>query len=269
MNAGAAIRRREVETDARREVVFVPGPLAFQKRKNQRIKFVDTTDILDVRVQLVTQTEIQSELRMHAPIVLHETGEVVVVRVGQHQRAIGKTAAQRYGEQQIVIVNMPVAVAIEVREVFDQFDAALLKHFQIEIGCDALKLAAGVERVVAANQRVRVGELKPPLLRSLRHAERRAVLQTGKRKLWAGRHRQRVVEKSAEAEVETVDVARRDDARVVAEQRVRLVQARLPLRRGTDCAHQRAGGDAFLALKRVAKVEAIVLRRTPVNAIRC
>src|SRR6185369_6881324 len=114
---------REIKADARREIVLVPAPLAVHERQNQRVQLVDTTDVLHVRVELVTQTKIQSELRMHAPVVLHETSEISIVRVRQQQRTIGNSAAQRHRKQQIVVVHAAVVIAIEIREVFDQLDA--------------------------------------------------------------------------------------------------------------------------------------------------
>src|SRR6185369_17586473 len=109
------------------------------------------------------------------------------------------------GKQQIVIVDTAVAVAIKIGKVFDHLDAALLKNFQIEIRLDALHFAANVESMIAVHGGVRVGELEAPLLRLLRHTERRTVLNTRKRQLWTRRDRQRVVAKSAEAEREIVD----------------------------------------------------------------
>ncbi len=145
-------------------------------------------------------------------------GEIRVVGIRKQQRAIRKSAAKRDGKQQIVIVNATVEVAIEIRKVFDQFNPALLKHFQIEIGLDALNLTAEIERVVAADHRVSVAKLKPPLLGLLRHAKRRAVLNARKSKLRSGRHRHRLVDEVAETEVETVDIARRDKTRVVRQE---------------------------------------------------
>src|SRR6185369_16773849 len=113
----------------------------------------------------------------------------------------------RHRKQQIVIVNATVVIAIEIGKVFDHFDAPLLKHFQVQIRLDALHFTAKIERVITANQREGVAELKPPLLRLLRHAKRRAVLQTRKRELRSGRDRHRVVNERAEAETEVVQIA--------------------------------------------------------------
>src|ERR1041385_2189346 len=157
---------------------------------------------------------------MHAPIVLKERGEVSVVSVGQYQRAIRNTAAQSNCKQQIVVVNAAVAVPIEIRKVCNQLDATLLKNFQIEIRLNALNLAAEIEHVLAAHHRERIAKLKTTLFRLLRHAERRAVLNARKRELWSNSDRQRVVAKSAEAEVELVYVIRREGVAVIGEQAV-------------------------------------------------
>src|SRR6185503_15861542 len=108
---------------------------------------------------------------MDAPVVLKERGEVSVVSIRQNERALRNPAAQCYGKQQIVIVNAPISIAIEVGKVFDQLDTALLKYFQIEIRLDTLNLAAGIERVLAAQKRVCIAKLEAPLFRLLRHAE--------------------------------------------------------------------------------------------------
>src|SRR5438874_1157824 len=119
-----------------------------QKRQDQRIQLINSTDVLHVCVELITQTEIQSELRMHAPVILNKAREVSIVGVWQKQRAIRKATAKCDGKQQIVIINAAIVVAIEIRKVFNQLDAALLKDFEIEIRLDALNLAAEIKRMI-------------------------------------------------------------------------------------------------------------------------
>src|SRR5438270_290949 len=80
--------------------------------------------------------------------------------VGDDERTGGHAAAERDGEEEVVIVNAPVAVAVEVREVFDEFDAALLEDAEVEVGEHALDFAAEGQRVVARDVREVVGELE-------------------------------------------------------------------------------------------------------------
>ena len=105
-----------------------------------------------------------------------------------------------------------------------------LENSQIKIRVDALNLAAKVQGVIAADHRDSVGKLQAALFGALRHAERRAVLNAGKGKLRSGSDGLDVVEEGAETEVETVHVARIQYARVVREERMCVVSARLPLR---------------------------------------
>ena len=81
---------------------------------------------------------------MHAPVVLKERGEVRVVRVRQNERAIRNTAAKCYCKQQIVIVNMAIAVAIEVRPILHGTHDSLLEHAKVEVRTHTLELAAGL-----------------------------------------------------------------------------------------------------------------------------
>src|SRR5689334_4121011 len=53
--------------------------------------------------------------------------------------------------------------------------------------------------------------------------------------------------------------------RVIREQRVGPIQARLSLRRRTKRTHERAGGNPVLALKRVTKIQLVIGRRREVE----
>ena len=76
-----------------------------------------------------------------------------------------------------------------------------------------------------------------------------------------------VVKESAEAKVETVDIARIQHARVVREKRMRIVDACLAKRSRTDGAIQRAGSYVVFALQRIAKEKVIEGVRLPVDAL--
>src|SRR6185369_4987869 len=146
---------------------------------------------------------------MHAPVVLKKRGEISVIRIRQDERALRKSTAQCYCKQQIVVINMPITITIEVRKVFDQLDTSLLKYFQIQIRLDTLNFTTNRKRMVAAEHRERVAKLEATLFRLLRHAERRAILNARKGKLWTRRDWQRVVAERTEAEVEDIYVVRR------------------------------------------------------------
>ena len=123
--------------------------------------------------------------RMHAPVVLHEAGQMDVVGIG-NPILIRLAASQCHREQQVVVVDAPVAVAIERREISTSSIAAVAEHAQVERRVHALHLPAHRPLVRAAHERERVGNLPAPLHRALRHAERRAGLETRKRELTPG-----------------------------------------------------------------------------------
>ena len=122
-----------VEADARGEVVTVGMSVAAKERKHERVDVAgEAADVLHVRVEFVAEARVERESWAYAPVVLKERGDVRVVRVGDTQGACGDAASERDGEEQIVVVNVTVAVAVEVREVFDEFDAALLEDAETE-----------------------------------------------------------------------------------------------------------------------------------------
>ena len=90
---------------------------------------------------------------MDAPVVLGVSGQMHVVSVGNHQILSGWPLRKRHGKQQVVVVDAPVAVAIEGREVFDQFDPAVAEHAEIELGVHALDLPAKLPLMRASHER--------------------------------------------------------------------------------------------------------------------
>ena len=121
-----------------------------------------------------------------APVVLDEHRDVVVVGVVDDERLVGLPAPQRHRKQEIAIVNPAVAVVIEIGEVLDELDAALLKDAEIETAVDVLPLAAGAHGVRAADERHGVGKLEAALGRALGDTERAAVLDARKSQLRTG-----------------------------------------------------------------------------------
>src|SRR3954468_3543050 len=118
---------------------------------------------------------------MEMPVVLNVEREVIVVGIGQNERPRGKSAAQPDGEEQIVVVDDTVVVAVEVGEVLDDLHHALLKDAEIEVGIDALKFSAKAQIVIAVGPIEIVGELETILTRLLGNAEGGAVLKAGER----------------------------------------------------------------------------------------
>ncbi len=70
-----------------------------------------------------------------------------VVRVRQEEILVRLAAAQRHLEQQVVVVDDAVAVAIEGGKVLEQLDPAVAEDAQIERRVDPLDLAAQLELV--------------------------------------------------------------------------------------------------------------------------
>src|SRR6267378_2574937 len=145
---------------------------------------------------------------MNPPVVLDEARKVSTIRVWNKEWLSGLAAAQRDREEQIVIIDLAVAVAIEVWKVFDHFNASRLEHAQIKIRIDALNLAAQVQSMIAADDRDCVAKLETALFSPLRHAKRGAVLDAGKGKLRPGSYGLDVVKESAETEVKTIHCTR-------------------------------------------------------------
>ncbi len=207
MKARMSVFQRVIEAKARTEVVGVSSSLPVQKRQDQRIELTCAADVFYIGIQFVPQANIQREPRANTPIVLHEARKVCAIGVGNQQWLSGLTAAYGYRKQQIVIINLAIAVAIEVRKVFDHLNAPLLKDPQIKISVDALYLTSKVQRVSASDHRERIAELQSSLFGALRYTERGAVLNAGKRQLRSGGNGLDVVKERAETKIETIHIA--------------------------------------------------------------
>src|SRR5262245_320501 len=142
MNAHSAVCRCPVETDTRCEVVLVAVTRAVEERQNERIQLVRAADVLYISIELVPEAQIERELRVNSPIILEETCKIVVVGIRNYQRAISRRVWERDGKQQVIIIDAPVAVVIEIREILNKLDSALLKNAEIEIRIDALDVRA-------------------------------------------------------------------------------------------------------------------------------
>ena len=82
---------------------------------------------------------------MDTPVVLKEARKISAIGIRNQQWLSGLTAAYSDREEQIVIVDLSVAIAIEVRKILDHFNAPLLKDTQIKIRIDTLNFAAKVQ----------------------------------------------------------------------------------------------------------------------------
>ncbi len=51
-------------------------------------------------------------------------------------------------EEQIVVVDFAVLVAVEVGKIFDSLNVALLEYAEIEVGIDGLYFSTKTERVI-------------------------------------------------------------------------------------------------------------------------
>ena len=103
-----------------------------------------------------------------------------------------------------------------------------------------MDLAAKVQGMIASDHRERIAKLEASLFGALRHAERSAILDAGKGKLWSGSDGLNVVKESTETKIETIHYARIQNASVVCEERMSVVSASLTLSSGTDRAIQSA-----------------------------
>src|SRR5262245_58766867 len=219
-----------------------------EKREDQRVQFVNATDIFDVGIQLIPQADIQSQLRMHSPVILHKARDVGVACIRNQQRFGWLCAAYRDGENQIVIVDSAIAGTIEVWKVFDHFDTALLENSKIEVASNPLNFTAEFPCMIAVNQNKRIAELKSALLGSLGHAKRSPILNAGKRELWPYGHGSDLVVKVAETETEGIKCSAVENVVEAREERMCVVPAFLSFRCGTDRTNQRAGSDVIFSL---------------------
>ncbi len=189
---------------------------------------------LTSRVHLPAQARVQGELRVDPPVVLDEAGEVGAGAVVEEQVLVGLAAADRDREQEVVVVDAPVAVQVELREVLHELDAPVAEDPEVEGPLRARDLGPDPEGVGPPHQGKRVAELEPLLRGGLRHPEAGAVLDARKRELPARSHGHDVVGVVAVAAAEGVDHRGREGAGPGDEAHVVLVGARLTLARGAD-----------------------------------
>ena len=209
---GAALAQ-PLEADARPEIVVVALPVALQKGLHDRVDVAVARDVLDVGVDLVAQARVERELGRHAPVVLHEAGDVVAAAVVEQQVLVGQAAPERDREQQVVVVHAAVAVQVELREVLDELDTPVAEDAEVEPAVCVRELRAHPQRVGALHPRQRVRELPALLGRALRHAEARAVLDARERELPARAHGVDLVAELAVARSQRVDARRAHHAR--------------------------------------------------------
>jgi hypothetical protein len=253
VHAVAAALARPVEAHAGGEVVPVTLAVTLQEGLDQRVDVAVAADVLHVGVHLVPEADVQGQAGKDAPVVLHEERKVRVVAIGQLEVAVGEGAAQRHGEQQVLVVDAAVAVVVEAREVLDELDASLAEHAQVEGALHALDLAAEAEVVGAEDGGEGVRELPAVLVRGLGHAEGGPVLEARERELAARVGGIDLVTVTVPAARQRVHPARAQHARPGGHHRVVVVRALLALGLGADGAVERAGSRVVSALRRVAQ----------------
>ena len=152
MYARAAIARCPIEAGARAKVVFIPVSRPAKKGFNNWIQLIRAADVFNIGIKLVAQAKIERQLWMHAPVILKEEGQVRVVGVGNYKRAIGRRAAEGDRKKQVVIVNASVSIVIEVGEVLNKLNAALLEDFEVEVSINALNIGAETKVVLSFHE---------------------------------------------------------------------------------------------------------------------
>src|SRR6202035_3179582 len=150
---------------------------------------------------------------MDAPVILKISGSVVVVGVGKNERSLGNGATNGDGKQEILIVDHAVSVAVLVGEVLDELDRSGLENAEVEIGTDALELAAKMNVVFAVHPIHGVIPLRALLAGLLRHTIGRAVGHAGEVEFGSGGDWGRGVDEVVEAVAGAIDQSGADDAR--------------------------------------------------------
>ena len=128
METGAPVFGCVIKANTQAKVVGVPAALAMQERQDDRIELIDAADVFDVSIKFVPESEIQGELGMDAPVVLNETRQVGAISIWNKQWLSRFAAPQRDRKEEIVVIDLAVAIAIEVRKILDHFNAARLEY---------------------------------------------------------------------------------------------------------------------------------------------
>src|SRR5258708_11732876 len=107
---------------------------ALIERLHNGIALTVPAEIVEIGIHLTAKTEIEGEIGKGFPIVFGKHCEMVAVVVGQLERPRGCGTAESDGKKQIIVVDLPVLIAIEVRKILDGLDIALLKDAEVEVG---------------------------------------------------------------------------------------------------------------------------------------
>src|SRR5712691_1872960 len=122
-----------------------------QKRQQDGIDLAVVAQVVYVGVNLIAQTQVQSELWMDSPVVLKISRRMVIVRVRDDQRNLRDAAANGDGEQSVPVIDDSICIAILVREVLDELDRPGLENSEIEVRANALELTAEAQVMFAMN----------------------------------------------------------------------------------------------------------------------
>jgi hypothetical protein len=163
MYACVLVAGRVVEPYSGTEIVRISRALAMQEGQYQWIQISGVADVLYICINFVPKPQIQHQRLRNTPVVLNECRDVVIVCIRDDERGGRLGAPQRHRENEVIIVNSPIAVAVEIGKIFDQLDAALLEYAQIK-GCSyMLNLASNLQGVVPPDHGKCVAKLEPPL----------------------------------------------------------------------------------------------------------
>ena len=201
---------------------------------DERVALGVPAQVVEVGVELPAQAEIEGEFGEGLPVVFREEAEVGVVVVGQHEGRGGCGAAQSDREEQIVVVDLAILVAIEVGEVFDGLNVALLKDAEVEVGIDGLHLTAEAEGVLVQRPSERVVALEAELAGLLRDAVGCAVVEVGIGDLRGGGDGIGDVDEVVVGEAELVDDRGREDVDPVGDEALQVVGRGLSIGGGAE-----------------------------------
>src|SRR6185369_7432476 len=163
--------RRVVKSNSGSKVVKIGMAVAFVEGFNKRIDIPVSRIVLYVRVDLISETKIESQISAGTPIILNEAGNVIVVHTTERQIPIRNTASKRNCKQQIAVIDLSVAVMIKGGKIFDKLDSSLPEYAKINTRLNDLKFTAEFESVVSDDLGDIIADLHAILLGRLRYAE--------------------------------------------------------------------------------------------------
>jgi hypothetical protein len=145
-----------------------------------------------VRVVLPAQTEIECQMRTHAPVVLHVAGDVTVEDGRDRHRNDRRAAFESDRDWDVEIVDLAVAVQVGKAEVGGENDRTGAKDIDFAVSCIVLEFAADAQRVLAQRPGERIAKLISAEVCGLGQIEVFAIGKVGKDQLVGQAERGRV-----------------------------------------------------------------------------